>query len=133
MTGARIVADSSIAGEAVKIASGFGGLGGGLVFARWFIGWLTGRHDQREAELRAEDGQIDLKWRAYREAIEGRCEMLEGKVERLEKEVDDCHAEKRDLAARVARLEGFASARGEMRQSEQVVSSAQRLIDGDGK
>lgn len=130
MTGASATMDSGLGEAAVKIASGAGGLGGGFVFARWFILWLTGRHDRREADLRAEDSDLDKRWQKYREVIEARCEMLEGKVGKLEQEVDDCHAEKRDLAERVARLEGFASARGDMRQADQVAISGRRIIDG---
>ena len=113
-----------------KIASGFGGFGGGLVFARWFIGWLTVRHDTREAALRAEDSELDHKWRAYRETIEAENAALRARVHKLEEQNAECHDKTLELERRLARLEGFASARGELRNEDQAVASAKRLIDG---
>ena len=126
------MADNSIVDEAVKIAAGAGGLGGGLVFVRWFIGWLSFRHDRREDRL-------DKRWSEFMDAQDKRIKAYEDRQEKqdvrlstMEDEVDRCHQEKRDLEKRLAKLEGFATGRGEARGAEQVKRSLDSMIK-DGK
>lgn len=100
-------------GDAIKIFTGTAGLGGGAVFVRWFLTWLSGRHDQRAAEIRADDLAVGQKWKRYTQAIEER-------LDRQEREVEECHAAKRELERRVAVLEGFANGMGDRRQEIQL-------------
>lgn len=141
MMGAR-VAEPGLMEEAVKYASAGGGAMGVLLLTaatvRWFITWLTGRHDRREDRLAAEDREIDQKWKAYRETLENdRREMREEiahlrvGLANIQVEVERCHAEKREMADRLSRLEGFSTGRGEARQLGQIEQSARRVIDGE--
>lgn len=114
--------------DAAKYAVGGGGLGGGIVAARWFLLWLTGRHDQREATLNAKDDAIDERWAKYTKKMEERCDKLEERCQRLEQEVEDCHRDKRDLESRIAKLEGFDNGLGERRQQDQVKASLDSVV-----
>lgn len=122
------MADNSLIDEAVKIAAGAGGLGGGLVFVRWFIGWLTFRHDRREDRL-------DRRWGEYQDAQDKRIKAQDERLERqekrlvaLEEDVEACHRQRRDLEAVISRMDGFATGRGEARQAKQVAESFDSVI-----
>lgn len=123
MTGAASAVNSDLFGDAVKFASGGMGIGGGVYTFRWFLNWLTGRHDRREGLIDAKDKELDDRWAKYTKKIEDRCEEWEGRCRGLEAEVEDCHRSKRDLETRVSRLEGFDKGLGERRQEDQRSAS----------
>ncbi len=127
MHGTATVSDN-LWGDAVQVAAGGAGAGGGFVFVRWFINWLTGRHDLREAQIDKKDAALDERWAAYTKRMEDRVEVLEGKCTRQETEIEDCHRSKRDLEYRVARLEGVDQGMGEVRQIGQVKASLDSQI-----
>lgn len=118
--------------ETGKTAVGGFGMGGGLALVlysvRWFITWISGRHDRREALLNAKDDAIDQRWAAYTKRIEDRCATLEDRLEAQESEVERCHQEKRDLENRIATLEGFAHGIGDRRQEQQLLRSAEHIL-----
>lgn len=118
--------------DAVKIAAGAGGFGVAfgttLAFFRWLINWLTGRHDHREARL-------DKRWSEFMDAQDKRIHEQDERIEKqgqrmdsLEKEVETCHEERRNLQAILARMEGFATGRGEARGAEQIAQSLDNMI-----
>jgi len=125
------MADQSIIDEMVKYGSGGMGVGiggvGAIAGLRWFVTWLTGRLDAKQQRIDAEDHELDLKWKAYREAIETRLGKVEDDNLALRQEVELCHAEKRGLEQRLAKLEGFAAGRGEAAQLGQVESSLEAI------
>lgn len=127
MNGTATVSDNLWA-DAVQVAAGGAGAGGGFVFFRWFLNWLTGRHDKREAQIDAKDTALDERWAAYTKKMEERSEKLEGRCGRLEEEVEDCHRSKRELETRIARLEGIDQGMGEVRQIGQRAASLDSQI-----
>lgn len=120
--------DDEFLGRLAQVAAAGGGFGGVLVFARWLINWLTGRHDRREDMIEQKDAALDERWAKYTKKLEDRCEKLEGRQERMEVEVEDCHRSKRELEIRIARLEGFDQGLGERRQEEQIAQSYDRKM-----
>lgn len=127
MRGAQTV-DSDFWGVLAKFGVGGGSFAGVLVFARWLINWLTGRHDRRENMIEAKDAALDERWAKYTKKVEDRCEKLEGRCERMEVEVEECHRSKRDLEMRIAKLEGFDQGLGERRQEKQIAQSYGDMI-----
>lgn len=113
--------------------AGMFGVGGGAVFFRWFIDWLTGRHDRRQALLDAQDASIDQRWASYTKRIESRCSELEKRLSAQEAEIDDCHRSKRELERRVGLLEGFSTGVGEGRQNEQRLRAVETIVAHERK
>lgn len=99
-----------------------------LVFARWLLTWLTGRHDRREAILDEKDTALDERWAKYTKKIEERYEAIDERCHRMEAEVEDCHRSKRDLERRLALLEGFDQGMGERRQEDQRAASLKNML-----
>lgn len=101
--------DPGLLEDAVKYAAGGGGaaVGGiGIIAAlRWFITFMTGRIDREKDRIDAAALAIDLKWKAYREVLERQNAEIAADLAALRVEVERCHAEKLDLAVRLARLE----------------------------
>lgn len=140
----RAVQDTSILDDVARWAAGAAGFGGGAVAAialiRWFVTFIAGRIDRRQERLDLLDQEIDKKWQKYRETIEGRLEKVEAENEKLrveyaevKEDVDRCHAEKRELERRLAKLEGFATGRGEAIEMRQIGESADRILPTDKK
>ena len=128
MTTAGFAVDDSFWAGLAKFAAGGGGFASVLVFARWLINWLTGRHDRREDLIEQKDAALDERWAKYTKKLEDRCEKLESRQERMEAEVEECHQSKRELESRIARLEGFDRGLGERRQDEQRAASFNDVI-----
>lgn len=110
------------------VAGGFS-IGGGVVAMRWLLNWLTGRHDRREDRL-------DRRWSEFQEAQDKRIKEQDerlnkqsARIDTLEADVELCHEEKRDLAARLSRVEGFATGRGEAVQMDQTAISIGRVFN----
>lgn len=111
-----------------KFASGGGGFAAVLLFGRWLVNWLTGRHDRREARLDAKSQEVDQRWASYTKRTEERCEGLETRLAVAEAEVDQCHKDKRALEGRVSALEGFANGMGDRRQESQLIRSLEQRV-----
>ncbi len=121
--------DSTLLDDAAKFAGGGAGFGMGLYGIRWFIMWLTGRHDRREDRL-------DKRWSEYMEAMDKhvrdlneRNDRLEKRMNDLEEEVERCHTEKRELQRQLAKLQGFATGRGEAAQIGQIDASLKNMFE----
>lgn len=101
--------DPGLFDEAVKYAAGGGGaaVGGiGIIASlRWFVTFMTGRIDREKDRIDAATIALDLKWKAYREVLERQNAEVAAELAALRDEVERCHAEKLDLAVRLARLE----------------------------
>jgi hypothetical protein len=126
---ARLMTDPGLIDDAVRTAAGGAGFGGGAVavmfLVRWFITFMAGRADMKEDRLIAQAADLDRGWKAYRETLETRLEALETEVTR-------CHDEKRDLERRIAKMEGFATGRGEAVQLGQVSQSMDSIFKDKG-
>lgn len=109
----------------VRTAAGGGGFAAVLLFVRWLLDWLTGRHDRREDALERKDTALDERWAKYTKKIEERCDKLEA-------EVEECHQHKHDLEIRIARLEGFDHGLGDRRQDEQIEVSRRHVFGDKG-
>lgn len=68
---------------ALSAAAGGGSFAGVLLFARWVIVWLTGRHDRRQALLDEQDLKQDLAWKAIREELKEQIAGLSKQVETI--------------------------------------------------
>jgi hypothetical protein len=121
--------DPGLIDDAVRTAAGGAGFGGGAVavmfLVRWFITFMAGRADMKEDRLIAQAADLDRGWKAYRETLETRLGALETEVTR-------CHDEKRDLEHRIAKMEGFATGRGEAVQLGQVAQSMDNIFKDKG-
>lgn len=113
-----------------KAASGGGGFAAVLLFGRWLVNWITGRHDRREARLDAKSQEVDQRWAAYTRRTEDRCAQLEERITRQEAEIEECHRSKRELESRVTRLEGIDLGLGERRQDDQLLRALESKIAG---
>jgi len=124
MQGASTV-DNEWLDSIVHTAAGGGGFAVVLIFLRWLLDWLTGRHDRRIDILIQQEASLDLRWAAYTKKIEERCEKMEA-------EVEECHAHKHALEVRIARLEGFDHGMGDRRQEEQREMSRRHIFGDKG-
>lgn len=132
MQGVAVVDGSDLLDKAAQ-AGGFGGtFAVVLVFARWLLTWLTGRHDRREDLIEAKDAALDARWAKYTKKIEDQYDLVDARCKRMENEVEECHLAKRELERRVALLEGYDNGMGERRQEDQVAASFKNII-GDQK
>lgn len=58
------------------IAAG-SGAGASFFVVRWFVQWVTGRHDRRQAALDEEHQALDMSWKDYRLHLEKRMQTME--------------------------------------------------------
>lgn len=64
----------------VPFATTGGSVGGGFYAARWFVIWLTARHDKKAADLAAEHSELDQSWKKYRITLEQKIGKLEQEI-----------------------------------------------------
>lgn len=121
-----VAVDNEFLDGLAQTAAGGGGFAAVLLFARWLLDWLTGRHDRREDLLEKKDSALDERWSKYTKKIEERCEKMEA-------EVEECHRHKHDLEIRIARLEGFDHGLGDRRQEDQRAVSMSRVFGDKGE
>lgn len=70
-------------GSLQDMLAGGVGLGGGFAAVRWWLQWLIGRADRRQALLDAEHERLDGGWREYRQQLEGRLRSVEGLADKV--------------------------------------------------
>lgn len=138
--GATAVMDKDVWEGVAYTATGGFTLGGGFAVLRWFINWITGRHDRREAQIDQKDAALDERWAKYTKKLEERVDALEEARDDWEKEraaliedVQECHRSKIEIERRVAILEGFDQGMGDRRQADQVAQSWGAKIERDSK
>lgn len=130
---ASAMADPGLIDDAVKIAAGGAGAGGGaigiMLLIRWFITFMAGRADNKEDRLEAQAAALDAQWKEYRETLEADRKALRAELAAVREEVERCHDEKNLLEQRLARVEGFATGRGEARQLKQKDQSLANIFN----
>jgi hypothetical protein len=97
-----------------------GSAGGGFFIVKWFVEWIAGRLDKREARLDAgADKLID--------ALEKRIETLTSRLDAVEHMLADCQRMHSKSEAEVLRLTALVEAQGEIRQRAAGVIALDRL------
>jgi hypothetical protein len=128
--------DPGLFDGAVRMAAGGAGAGGGAIASmfllRWFITFMAGRADSKENRLMAQAAELDTRWKEYRETLEKDMAAVRSDLAAVRDEVERCHSDKRDLEARLSRMEGFATGRGEAVQIGQIDQSAERIRNDKG-
>ena len=107
--------------ESVQIASASAGVGGGLIFMRWLIGWLTGRADKRQEVLDAQEGSIDQQWTAFREELKGENADLKRRVGAVETQNTALRRAFNHVAGALIRLDPMNPA---LAQADQMLAQA---------
>lgn len=104
-----------------------GGIGFGVgALVAWIIKFRASRDDAKQARL-------DRGFAAYTAKLEERCAKLETRCDQYEREIEACHADKRELAERVGKLEGHSTGVGDIRQNEQLLRALEeRLVKLEG-
>jgi hypothetical protein len=72
--------------DAVQVAAGATGLGGGLYGLRWLINWLTQWSERRAARLDVQEERADQEWKAIREEIMRQLAGALGRVDKVEQQ-----------------------------------------------
>jgi len=112
-----------------------GGIAGGslavfyaitLKFLAWAFPFKASRDDVKQAREDAKQERLDKGFAAYTKKVEERCNSLEERCDRQEQEIEACHEDKRQLAERVSKLEGYSTGIGDLNQNEQLLRA---LID----
>lgn len=99
-------------------AMGVGG-GGGFFAVKWFVEWMSGRMDKREARI---DGGTDK----LIEALERRVEALTARLDQVETDLADCKRKHAESDAEVLRLKAIIDGKGEIAQRAQAIVAADR-------
>ena len=95
------------------------GAGGGFYAVRWFLEWLSGRHDKREAHL-------DLATENLIRALEDRLNAVMTRLDSAESALEDCKRRHAESEAQVLRLEATLRAQGDARQHAQLIIAAEK-------
>lgn len=105
-----------------------GGAGGGFFAVKWFVEWLAGRLDKREARIDAGADKLIA-------GLERRLATLTDRLDKVENLLAECKSMHAKSEAEVLRLTALVEAQGEIRQRAQQVASADRLErrDREGK
>jgi len=118
--GTAIVAPFSYVEQLGGVAALGGSAGGGFFIVKWFVEWIAGRLDKREARLDAgADKLID--------ALEKRIETLTSRLDAVEHMLADCQRMHSKSEAEVLRLTALVEAQGEIRQRAAGVIALDRL------
>ncbi|HKY82607.1 MAG TPA: hypothetical protein VJM09_14165 [Sphingobium sp.] len=97
-----------------------GSAGGGFFIVKWFVEWIAGRLDKREARLDAGADKLIG-------ALEKRIETLTSRLDAVEHMLADCQRMHSKSEAEVLRLTALVEAQGEIRQQAQRVIAADRM------
>lgn len=120
--------DSLLAGLPAFFTIGAGG-GVGFFGVRWFIEWLGGRYDKREASIERRAESVDKATQALISRLETRVCQLEKRLDRAEGELADCNRKHAESEAEIARLKAQGQGMGDARQMAQVIVAADRVAD----
>lgn len=67
---------SDVLDNAVQVAAGGAGAGGGFFALRWLVNWFTGRLERREELLDKQDERVDREWQKLREELKADNEAM---------------------------------------------------------
>ena len=114
----------SFAEQLGSVAALGGGAGGGFFVVKWFVEWIAGRLDKREARIDAGSDRLIA-------GLENRIETLTMRLDAVERMLADCQKMHAKSEAEVLRLSALVEAQGEIRQRVQQVVAADRLEQSD--
>lgn len=97
-----------------------GSAAGGFAIVKWFMEWIAGRLDKREARI---DAGTDRLIKAMSEQVD----KLTTRLETVEESLAECKRLHAKSEAEVLRLTALVEAHGEIRQQAARVVAADRL------
>lgn len=118
--GSAIVAPFSYVEQLGGVAALGGSAGGGFFIVKWFVEWIAGRLDKREARIDAGADKLIG-------ALEKRIETLTARLDAVEHMLADCQRMHSKSEAEVLRLTALVEAQGEIRQRAAGVVALDRL------
>lgn len=118
--GTVVVAPFSFVEQLGGVAALGGSAGGGFFIVKWFVEWIAGRLDKREARLDAGADKLIG-------ALEKRIETLTSRLDAVEHMLADCQRMHSKSEAEVLRLTALVEAQGEIRQRAAGVVALDRL------
>lgn len=107
------------------------GAGGGASFftLKWFIDWLGGRVDKREATLDAGVQRLDLATQRLIENLQKRLDDVTERMSNVEHELAECRTQHADARAEVMQLRALVQGLGDARQQAANIVAAERSMD----
>lgn len=107
------------------------GAGGGASFftLKWFIDWLGGRVDKREATLDAGVQRLDLATQRLIENLQKRLDDVTDRMSIVEHELAECRSQHSEARAEVMQLRAMVQGFGDARQQAANIVAAERGID----
>ncbi|MDF0540773.1 hypothetical protein PX699_00325 [Sphingobium sp. H39-3-25] len=91
--------------DAVQVAAGATGLGGGLYGLRWLINWLTQWSERRAARLDVQEERADQQWKEIRETIRRQLADAQSRLEKVEQQNMAMRRAFNHLAAALIRID----------------------------
>ncbi|MBY8826129.1 hypothetical protein [Sphingomonas colocasiae] len=113
--------DGGIVDNAVQIAAGGAGAGGGFYAIRWFFQWITGRLDRRQDLLDAQDQRVDREWQAIREELKADNDRMKARLEAISRQNEAIRFAFHHVAAALIRIDPKNPA---LIQAEQMLAKA---------
>lgn len=107
------------------------GAGGGASFftLKWFIDWLGGRVDKREATLDAGVQRLDVGTQRLIDNLTNRLDDVTSRLSAVEHDLAECRHNHAEAEAKVARLEATMQGFGDARQQAANIVAAERSLD----
>lgn len=107
------------------------GAGGGASFftLKWFVEWLGGRVDKREATLSAGVERLDTATQVLIKNMQTRMDDLTSRLSTVEHELAECRTQHAEAAAEVMSLRAMVQGLGDARQQAASIVAAERSID----
>lgn len=107
------------------------GAGGGASFftLKWFIDWLGGRVDKREATLDAGVQRLDVATQRLIENLQKRLDDVTDRMSVVEHELAECRTQHATAAAEVMQLRAMVQGFGDARQQAANIVAAERTMD----
>lgn len=110
-------------------AGGFG-VGGGLVFAKWFLEWVGGRVDKREAAVTAAMARVDTGTATLIDHLQSQITWCTTTIAGLRNDLSHCQEQHVETLEDLARLKGVVQGLDDARQTAQVIVAADKLSKG---
>lgn len=111
------------------------GAGGGVGFfaIKWFVEWLGGRVDKKEAAVERGFERLDAGTQRLIEHLQSQMKSVLERLDKAETALRDCQRKHAESEAEVARLKAIMQGSGEVRDHVQRILAAESLVQKGGE
>lgn len=110
------------------VGLGAGG-GAGFYMLKWFIEWLGGRVDKREASLESGVARLDAATQKLIENLQRRLDDVTDRLIVVEHELAECRTQHAETRAEAMRLQATVQGLGDAKQQAANIVAAERTMD----